>query len=1040
MGMRRPVTGPPAWRWRRALLGAALVLALMPPVPAVAAVLDEPRDAGGQTTAPSATDPGGARMPSAVDAGEARALAAAARSGEPVEVLSRRTETAQVFANPDGGFTEHSYAVPQWVRKDGALVGIDTTLSADAAGRLSPVATEVGVSFSGGGDGPLATVVRDGRALSLSWPAPLPKPVIDGDTAVYREVLPGVDLKMQARSGGFGQVLVVKNAGAAADPRLRELRFGMKAEGLEVRADEHGNLRALNPAGQEVFTSGTPLMWDSAEPAQARLLAAPARAGVRSSDFEPGLAAKRSAAQVRLSGDALTLVPDRDLLIGPGTRYPVYIDPDVSGSRHSWTIAYKKYPSTSFFNGANFNGGTNEARVGYENQTNGTGRSFFRMNTKNLRDTDRVISSSTFRIRNIWSWSCDDRPVELWYTGAINSGTTWDNQPEWRSELDVVDDSKGYNSSCPAGNLAFDTTAGAKTSQANGFNTLTLGLRAANEGDEYGWKKFDARTAVLSTTYNTRPSAPTGLDTSPVSTVDDDCGSAAPYGVIGNTEFFLQAKGHDADGGTVQVTFNLWATGKKDAGLILNKTISVTSGSVARTRIRVSDLEPYISRSSGNFSWAARTGDGKLSSAWAPSYSCRFVFDPTRPTSPPGISSTRFPDGADGWPIDTGSVRQQGSFTLTSGGVGDVTSYDYWTSWDSQVRTAKVSAGASATVTLAPMQAGPNMMYARSRDRAGNLSDTQVYLFYANGLSTPDAPGDINGDGNSDIWAINAEGVLTRHYGTGDGRVVEADTTASDWNWTGAQITHRGDWTYDGVEDLISLRPEPGGTTHRLWVHPNSGWGFACSTCEHLQRMELTVYDEANDHWSDGVRQILAIGDVDGGLDTDGDGQLDVHPYPDLLVNDGEFLWLYFGNGDNRLDSYRDPVLLAGPDDPLATDASTLAELTMAAPGDYDGDGVTDLVVRYDRDDNGDIYVFRGHVSEGGYSVDVTDRRKFGYGFHASRIPMLTAAASPAVPHRVAVWVLDTAGLLRHAQFNYATSSGGVEPASVAFAGYQALS
>lgn len=36
---------------------------------------------------------------------ESRALAEAAESGEPVEVLSLRTEASQVFANPSGTFT-----------------------------------------------------------------------------------------------------------------------------------------------------------------------------------------------------------------------------------------------------------------------------------------------------------------------------------------------------------------------------------------------------------------------------------------------------------------------------------------------------------------------------------------------------------------------------------------------------------------------------------------------------------------------------------------------------------------------------------------------------------------------------------------------------------------------------------------------------------------------------------------------------------------------------------------------------------------------
>jgi hypothetical protein len=1013
----------------------ALLLAATP------AVAQEARDGAVEAVTTAAADQD-STVGSGQTAEETAALARAESTGEPVEVLSQRTETSQVFANPAGDFTEHTYALPQWVRQDGRLVEIDTSLSANGDGTFSPTATEVGVTFSGGGDGPMATVVRDGRTLSFSWPEPLPEPVINGDTATYPEVIEGVDLQLQARSGGFGQVLVVKDAEAAANPELAELTFAMDTQGLRLDVDASGTLRALNPADQEVFTAGAPLMWDSSRPADAALRTALADApdGATSDADGPGIGAQSALADLSLAGDTLTLTPDQELLAGEDTQYPVYIDPDVSGSRYSWTIAYKKYPNSSFFNGSGFDGGTNEARVGYENQTDGTARSFFRMNTTNLKNTNRVISRSVFRIRNSWSWSCTNREVELWYTGSISSGTTWNNQPDWRSHLDTVNDARGWGSDCPAGNLVFDTTAGARTSQANQFNTLTLGLRASNETDVYAWKKFDANSAVLSTTYNTRPSAPTGVDTYPVSTVDTDCGSAAPYEIIGNTDFYLQARGHDADGGTVQLQFRLWATGHFDDGLIIDKQVSVTSGGVGRVRVLRTDLSPHIAAGNGNFSWGVRASDGQLTSGWAPSHTCRFVFDPNRPSVPPGISSSQFPDGTDGWPVNTGSVRQEGSFTLSSGGVSDVTAYQYWTSWDTTVRTVSVSSGASTTLRLAPPEAGPNMLYARSRDRAGNLSNTRTYLFYAKGLSTPDAPGDINGDGNSDIWGIDADGNLTRHYGAGDGTVYEANAHASEWNWNGAKLTHQGDWTFDGYEDLVSLRPEADGTTHRLWVHPNSGWGFACSDCANFQRIELAVHDEANNHWSQGAKQILAIGDVDGGLDTDGDGVDDVPAYPDLLVNDGTYIWLYYGNADYHLDSYRDPVLLAGPDDPLSSAGTPIGQVTLAAPGDYTGDGIPELTVRYEPDTNGDVFTFEGLVTDGDYNIELTNRKRLGYGIFGNRYPVMTAAPSATSVDRIGIWLLSTEGLLRYLHYDYAAAQGGLVTVSDAFVGYQYIS
>ncbi|TNM34408.1 VCBS repeat-containing protein [Streptomyces sedi] len=964
---------------------------------------------------PSASDRRAAVTPLHT-ADETDALREAANTGEPVEVLSQRTETSQVFANPEGDFTEDVYATAQWVRRDGRLLDIDTTLSPNPDGSLSPAATEVAVTFSGGGDTALATVTRDGRSLGLRWPEALPEPTVEGDTVTYPAVLDGVDLKLQARSGGFGQVLVVHDAEAAANPALAELAYGIETAGLEVSADEHGNVSAINPAEQEVFNAATPLMWDSGvienlEDATSSREAAQAEPSV-STEFSPGIGARHATVETAIVDDTLVLTPDQEVLSGSETTYPVYIDPSVDGSRHSWTIAYKKYPNSSFYNGSGFNGGTNEARVGYENQTDGTARSFFRMNTKNLKDTNRVISSSRFRIRNTWSWSCTKREVQLWYTGAFTNRSTWNNQPAWRSRLDTVNDARGWGSGCPAGNLVFDTTQGARTAQSNGFNTLTLGMRATNEGDVYGWKKFSASSAVLSTTYNTRPANPTGMDTYPVSTVDSDCGSSAPYQYIGNTDFYLQAKVKDGDGGTVRATFHLWPTGRHGDGVIVNKTVSVSSGGIARVKITRAELAPHLATTGGDFTWKVRASDGSLNSAWVPSYGCRFLHDPQRPSTPPDVTSAQFPDGENGWPPDTSAVRQEGTFTLAPNGVTDVTTYRYWTSWDTTVKTATVPAGGSASIKLTPTTAGPNLLYVQSGDPAGNRSDTRNYLFYASGLATPDAPGDINGDGYSDIWGIDGSGTLTRHYGLGDGSVHSAAEPADEGDWGDAQITHQGDWNGDGYEDLLALRDVDG--THQLWLHPNTGTGAVCDSCLEQEPVELAVYDEENDHWSDGVKQIVALGDVDGGLDVDGDGTEEIPGYPDLLVNDGQFLWLYYGSPDLRLDAHRDPVLLAGPDDPISDNGATIAEITISAPGDWNDDGALDLIVSHDRPEHGDLYVYNGALAEGGYTISLEERAYIGWGWSSDNV--LTHAAIPTSTgsHVLEFWGAMNSGHLVH--------------------------
>ncbi|WP_199563663.1 MULTISPECIES: hypothetical protein [unclassified Streptomyces] len=129
----------------------------------------------------------------------------AADTGQPAEVLARRSETSQVFANPDGTFTQNTYVLPQFVRQDEKLVPIDTDLAPNPDGTYSPKAAEVGVRVSGGGEGPLATITRNGRSMSWSWPAALPEPEADGDTLTFANVLDDVDLKVRVGSSGTGR-------------------------------------------------------------------------------------------------------------------------------------------------------------------------------------------------------------------------------------------------------------------------------------------------------------------------------------------------------------------------------------------------------------------------------------------------------------------------------------------------------------------------------------------------------------------------------------------------------------------------------------------------------------------------------------------------------------------------------------------------------------------------------------------------------------------------------------------------------------------
>ncbi|WP_228181683.1 FG-GAP-like repeat-containing protein [Streptomyces anulatus] len=890
---------------------------------------------------------------------EDQALATAVSTGAPAELESARTEISDTWVHPDGSFSIKRYGSPVRLFRGGAWIPTDPALTFAADGSVVPKASTVDVSFSGGGTGPLLSGVKDGRTLALSWPTALPKPVLDGNVATYPEVLPGVDLQLKAEVEGFSQLLVVKTAQAAKNPALATLSYKVKTVGLSVSADaDTGSLAAVDPAGQTVFTSPTPLMWDSrtttSAPATRSMSAAVAESADPGDAFEPPPGAVDAQMPTTVEGDSIQITPDQDLLTGPETTYPVYIDPSWAwGKKENWTRVYKKFPKSSFWN-------ANEvARVGYENETNGLSRSFFQLDTDSIKGAQ--VKSSTFRIKNVWSWSCQARPVELWQTTSISKKTTWEKQPSkvGSSPLKTVNDAKGWSKDCGAGNLEFDVTAKAREAATKKWSSVTLGLYAGNESDTFGWKKFDAKTAVLETKYNNPPKTPYGLGTNPRTS----CGAG---GLVGNTRVSLHATVDDPDAGNLEAQFQVFPKGS---------TTPVVDQALYALKKRVVTLPVTDAKlPTGDYTWRVRAKDlDGATSAWTST--CAFSVDRTRPSNPPLITSQndKFPSGENGWPSPTGKAREEGKFTFAPNGVTDVDHYVWWTDHAPELNETKP--GVPATVR--PPSYGPHFVHAYSVDKAGNRSDATSYLYYATRSAERDAPGDLNGDGNKDIWSIDSNGTLLTYAGQQDGSFSSA--TNGGQAFGDADISYRTDWGQDGYTDLVTLEYDSVAKRKHLWTYPNNGLGIA--TTDHQEgKQRLTVkcpvIDEdygcvgepgwtGNDHWSD-ADQIVAPGDINA------DGK------PDLLVRQGKLLWAYFGDFTKRLST---PVLVGGND---------WDQFTVLAPGDQNNDGIADLWLRHKA--SGDILRSYGEKGSNGLLDPTTwgnsaDRVKIGTGVTASLYP-----------------------------------------------------
>lgn len=211
--------------------------------------------------------------------GPAEADAEARRCGHDVEVLSARTEWNTLYAQPDGTMRLDTTTAATRTQAGGEWADVDNAV-VTAEGSLAVASPVYPMTFSDGtGDEPLATIERNGHVLSFDVPFDLPAPDVDGQRITYPGVLPGVDLivTVNVDATGFSEVLRVESPEAAADPRLAELAFPVEVSDGLVVAPSEGGFVATDAAGEEVFRSPVPAMWDSADAA-----VAPPSLGVRS--------------------------------------------------------------------------------------------------------------------------------------------------------------------------------------------------------------------------------------------------------------------------------------------------------------------------------------------------------------------------------------------------------------------------------------------------------------------------------------------------------------------------------------------------------------------------------------------------------------------------------------------------------------------------------------------------------------------------------------------------------------------------------------
>lgn len=749
-----------------------------------------------------------------------RALTAAKEAGRRVEVTGERTERTTVYANPDGyTFTLEEASVPVRVKKaSGGWQKPDATLEHKQDGSVGPKAAAADMRFSGGGaKSPLVTIAKNGTSLGLDWPGALPKPEINGSTALYHEVLTDVDLKVTATVEGFQHVLVVKTPKAAANKKLKELTFGLRTSGLTVRKNPKGALAAVDAAGQTVFRAPTAQMWNSAgNAAEAERRkdteAAPrsaARADVSEiaasgSGMEPGQGDKVVRMNVKVSKDALSVVPDAALLAAtPASDFPVFIDPTVTWGESERTLLRSDgYESYGWGNGDD-DLGKGAGKCGtWSNYYCGPGyvqRLYFEFSPSSLKG--KQVLDATFRVTEPWAFQCDPRWVDLVRTNNISSSTTWSGRP---SELDWMGDryvSAGRGSLCdpnsPDAPIEFNDnpdetnenlTPTVKDFAAGKFSRLTLEIRAHDESDTSAWKRFK-NDAVLAVDFVGLPDKPTTIGLVTGSGTVCDTRESDPATISDPTPSLTataQTKSGGESGAQLRVYFD-----------IDHKN---TDGTWSDTTAGNGDLRPSTGYVGDNtkltMSWSTLT-DGKLYRyrAWVRSYYnsgasylsgpsnasttgwCYFKVDSTAPKAPKVVISSPYSECTTNSCVAGGGPSTPGTFTFhAADGDTNNVAYQYRLSttaaWQDAVKvcTSGVTAWVCGTLdetstsvigwraTITPDRSGTYSVYVRAKDKVARWGAQNAVDFLVATGSTP---------------------VATYHFDEASGAAVDSATSGS---------------------------------------------------------------------------------------------------------------------------------------------------------------------------------------------------------------------------------------------------------------------
>ncbi|MEV4278430.1 LamG-like jellyroll fold domain-containing protein [Actinoplanes xinjiangensis] len=413
----------------------------------------------------------------------------------------------------------------------------------------------------------------------------------------------------------------------------------VSTSGLTINADTYGNLTGKDKGGRTLLSAAAPIMWDSSTtsttPTGTRSLQRDSRAGqpAESTAQGPGPDARIARVGTKVRSGHLELVPDKTLLTGRDTKFPVYIDPTFEWQRTGsattgWSTVSKNFPATNYWKTTPDPRG--RMQVGNSGSILSRTLLNFAIPTTTLAGGN--INSAVLKVTQTWAYSCNPSRVNLYapptatLTAANANWNDWDNV-NLGAVVDYKSVAHGYDTSCKAEAVPFDVKDVIVADVAKSKKTQTFMLAAHDQSATNGWKEFLETSPRLEITYNHKPNNPSNLHTSP----NTACNAAS---VVGEGSVTLYATFSDRNGGSVGASYKVWKAGSA-TNLIAPTNpqgLYSTSGQELPYQISRDTLRNAVPVGQiAKFYWAAQATDYGMSSDWV---TCSFTYDRSRPGTP----------------------------------------------------------------------------------------------------------------------------------------------------------------------------------------------------------------------------------------------------------------------------------------------------------------------------------------------------------------------------------------------------------------------